>query len=57
EFVPGGDMRTLLNSNGMLLDRHARFYLAEMFLAVDTLHQLGYIHRDLKPENFLIDGT
>ncbi|KAJ9069435.1 serine/threonine-protein kinase dbf2 [Entomophthora muscae] len=57
EFVPGGDMRTLLNSNGMLLDIHARFYLAEMFLAVDSLHQLGYIHRDLKPENFLIDGS
>ncbi|KAI9294754.1 kinase-like protein [Neoconidiobolus thromboides FSU 785] len=57
EFVPGGDMRTLLNSNGMLLDRHARFYIAEMFAAVDSLHQLGYIHRDLKPENFLIDAT
>ncbi|KXN73226.1 kinase-like protein [Conidiobolus coronatus NRRL 28638] len=57
EFVPGGDMRTLLNSNGMLLDCHARFYIAEMVTAVDALHQLGYIHRDLKPENFLIDGT
>jgi cell cycle protein kinase DBF2 len=55
--VPGGDFRTLLNNTGVLSNRHARFYIAEMFCAVDALHQLGYIHRDLKPENFLIDAT
>merc|ERR1712065_80478 len=32
-------------------------YIAEMFLAVDALHQAGYIHRDLKPENFLVDSA
>lgn len=41
----------------MLHNRHARFYIAEMFACVDALHKLGYIHRDLKPENFLIDST
>jgi cell cycle protein kinase DBF2 len=55
--VPGGDFRTLLNNTGVLHNRHARFYIAEMFSCVDSLHQLGYIHRDLKPENFLIDST
>lgn len=35
-------------------NEHARFYSAEMFMAVNALHKLGYIHRDLKPENFLI---
>ncbi|KAH8705575.1 putative serine/threonine protein kinase [Talaromyces proteolyticus] len=57
EYVPGGDFRTLLNNTGVLHNRHARFYVAEMFSCVDALHSLGYIHRDLKPENFLIDGT
>ena len=57
EYVPGGDFRTLLNNTGVLHNRHARFYIAEMFTCVDSLHQLGYIHRDLKPENFLIDST
>lgn len=57
EYVPGGDFRTLLNNTGVLDNRHARFYIAEMFCSVDALHQLGYIHRDLKPENFLIDST
>ena len=57
EYVPGGDFRTLLNNTGVLHNRHARFYIAEMVCCVDSLHQLGYIHRDLKPENFLIDGS
>ena len=56
EYVPGGDFRSLLNNSGVLTNRHARFYIAEMFLSVDALHQLGFIHRDLKPENFLIDS-
>ncbi|KAJ5092505.1 hypothetical protein NUU61_007375 [Penicillium alfredii] len=57
EYVPGGDFRTLLNNTGVLHNRHARFYVAEMFSCLDALHALGYIHRDLKPENFLIDST
>ncbi|KAI0075902.1 kinase-like protein [Panus rudis PR-1116 ss-1] len=57
EYVPGGDFRTLLNNSGVLKEEHARFYISEMFAAVNELHKLGYIHRDLKPENFLIDGT
>ncbi|KAI1502040.1 serine/threonine protein kinase-like protein [Biscogniauxia marginata] len=57
EYVPGGDFRTLLNNTGVLSNRHARFYIAEMFCSVDALHKLGYIHRDLKPENFLVDSS
>ncbi|TCD71407.1 hypothetical protein EIP91_010113 [Steccherinum ochraceum] len=57
EFVPGGDFRTLLNNTGVLQQENARFYICEMFAAVNELHKLGYIHRDLKPENFLIDST
>ena len=50
EYVPGGDFRTLLNNSGVLKEEHARFYISEMFQAVNELHKLGYIHRDLKPE-------
>ncbi|KAJ1916770.1 serine/threonine-protein kinase dbf2 [Mycoemilia scoparia] len=56
EYVPGGDIRTLLNSNGILINHFTRFYVAEMIVSVAALHTLGYIHRDLKPENFLIDS-
>ena len=57
EYVPGGDMRTLLNNSGILRECDAQFYTAEMFLAINELHRLGVIHRDLKPENFLIDTS
>lgn len=56
EFVPGGDFRTLLNNTGYLIPPHSRFYISEMFAAVNSLHELGFTHRDLKPENFLIDS-
>ncbi|CAI4988964.1 ANM_HP_G0085830.mRNA.1.CDS.1 [Saccharomyces cerevisiae] len=57
EFVPGGDFRTLLINTRILKSGHARFYISEMFCAVNALHELGYTHRDLKPENFLIEAT
>lgn len=56
EFVPGGDFRTLLSNCHTLAPPHCRFYLAEMFAALNDLHKTGFIHRDLKPENFLIDS-
>ncbi|KAG0074053.1 hypothetical protein BGZ92_003545 [Podila epicladia] len=57
EFVPGGDVRTMLSARGVLREEHSRLYFAEMVMAIDALHAQGYIHRDLKPENFLIDAT
>jgi serine/threonine kinase 38 len=45
----------LLMKKEILTEDEARFYTAEMILAVDSVHKLNCIHRDLKPDNILID--
>ncbi|KAJ2457483.1 serine/threonine-protein kinase dbf2, partial [Coemansia sp. RSA 2424] len=56
EFVPGGDIRSLLIQNDLFRHHVAQFYVAEMLASVAALHSFGYFHRDLKPENFLVDA-
>uniref|UniRef100_A0A8C2M6V0 Citron Rho-interacting kinase n=1 Tax=Cricetulus griseus TaxID=10029 RepID=A0A8C2M6V0_CRIGR len=58
EYQPGGDLLSLLNRYEDQLDENMiQFYLAELILAVHSVHQMGYVHRDIKPENILIDRT
>ncbi|XP_054075195.1 citron Rho-interacting kinase isoform X2 [Rissa tridactyla] len=58
EYQPGGDLLSLLNRYDDQLDESmVQFYLAELILAIHSVHQMGYVHRDIKPENVLIDRT
>jgi len=56
EFCDGGELYGLLNSQPKkrLKEAHVRFYAAEVLLALQYLHLLGYVYRDLKPENILL---
>ncbi|XP_073136874.1 serine/threonine-protein kinase D6PKL1-like isoform X1 [Henckelia pumila] len=56
EFCPGGDLHALRQRQpGKFFPEHAaRFYVAEVLLALEYLHMLGIIYRDLKPENVLV---
>jgi len=57
EFCSGGDLIDLLvNVGGMIPERHVKFYMAQLILAVESFHQSGFIHRDLKPDNILVDA-
>ncbi|KAH1065609.1 hypothetical protein J1N35_030596 [Gossypium stocksii] len=55
EYLPGGDIMTLLMREDILSEDVARFYLAESILAIHSIHQHNYIHRDIKPDNLILD--
>jgi len=55
DFLPGGDLMTLLMRKDVLSEEESRFYIAESILAIESVHKVNYIHRDLKPDNILLD--
>ena len=56
EFLPGGDLMSLLMARDILPEQEAKFYAAEIVMAIESVHKLDCIHRDLKPDNVLIDA-
>ena len=57
EFLPGGDLMTMLIKYDTFSEDVTRFYIGEIALAIEAVHKLGFIHRDIKPDNILIDKT
>lgn len=55
DYCPGGDMFFHLSRYGCFPEIMAKFYAAEIALALVHLHELGVIYRDLKPENIMLD--
>jgi len=45
EYLPGGDMMTLLMRKDTLTEDEARFYVGETVLAIEAIHKHNYIHR------------
>lgn len=57
EYMVGGDLKSLLAMYGFFDESAARFYVAEITLALQYLHEHGIVHRDIKPDNMLISAT
>ncbi|KAH9502428.1 hypothetical protein Btru_075657, partial [Bulinus truncatus] len=58
DFHAGGDLLSLLSRHDDIFEeKMAKFYIAEIAIAINSLHNMGYLHRDIKPENILLDCT
>ncbi|XP_055329197.1 rho-associated protein kinase 1-like [Paramacrobiotus metropolitanus] len=55
DYMPGGDMVNLM-SQYEVPEKWATFYTAEVVLALNVIHEMGFVHRDVKPDNMLLDA-
>jgi serine/threonine protein kinase len=55
EFCPGGELFQRLGRKHQFPPDEAKFYISEIFVALEHVQELGYVYRDLKPENVILD--
>jgi len=55
EYAPCGDLFQAMNYHGLPSLHDAKVYTTQCALAIEYIHQCGYVYRDLKPENILLD--
>lgn len=57
DYMSGGELFWHLQKEGRFVEERAKFYIAELILALRHLHQHDIVYRDLKPENILLDAN
>lgn len=57
DYKSGGELFWHLQREGRFTEGRAKFYIAELILALEHLHKYNIVYRDLKPENILLDAT
>ncbi|KAJ2902568.1 Serine threonine-protein kinase sck1 [Zalerion maritima] len=57
DYMSGGELFWHLQKEGRFDEKRAKFYIAELILAIQHLHNNDIVYRDLKPENILLDAN
>ncbi|KAH8695386.1 putative camp-dependent protein kinase-like protein [Talaromyces proteolyticus] len=57
DYMSGGELFWHLQKEGRFQEARAKFYIAELILALQHLHEHDIVYRDLKPENILLDAN
>ncbi|KAI0489640.1 serine/threonine-protein kinase sck1 [Xylaria cf. heliscus] len=57
DYMSGGELFWHLQKEGRFDEKRAKFYIAELILAIQHLHHNDIVYRDLKPENILLDAN
>ncbi|KAK7426349.1 Serine/threonine-protein kinase [Neonectria magnoliae] len=57
DYMSGGELFWHLQKEGRFDEKRAKFYIAELILAIQHLHHSDIVYRDLKPENILLDAN
>ncbi|KAJ9157831.1 Non-specific serine/threonine protein kinase [Pleurostoma richardsiae] len=57
DYMSGGELFWHLQKEGRFDEKRAKFYIAELILAIEHLHKNDIVYRDLKPENILLDAN
>ncbi|PBP22542.1 cAMP-dependent protein kinase catalytic subunit [Diplocarpon rosae] len=57
DYMSGGELFWHLQKEGRFDEKRAKFYIAELILALQHLHMHDIVYRDLKPENILLDAN
>lgn len=55
DYCPGGDLSQYLEIEKAFDELKAKFYICEIVLAIEALHERDIIFRDLKPDNVVLD--
>ncbi|KAL6234416.1 hypothetical protein BDW75DRAFT_231177 [Aspergillus navahoensis] len=57
DYMSGGELFWHLQKEGRFQEPRAKFYIAELIMALQHLHDHDIVYRDLKPENILLDAN
>ena len=55
-LIKGGELSSILKQKGRFEEAEIRFYVAQIILGIEYLHENNLVHRDLKLDNVMLDA-